>query len=79
MLFEEASCRGEAGSPVKALINRSQMAAAAGVSLRTIDQWRENGIIPFLKIGGVIRFDLDQVMAALRERYEVRQKARAAR
>jgi excisionase family DNA binding protein len=67
------------GSPVKALINRSQVAAATGVSLRTIDQWRENGIIPFLKIGGVIRFDLDQVMAALRERYEVRQKSRAAR
>jgi excisionase family DNA binding protein len=79
MLFEEASCRAEAGSPVKALINRSQVAAATGVSLRTIDQWRENGIIPFLKIGGVIRFDLDQVMAALRERYEVRQKSRAAR
>ena len=79
MLFEEASFRAEAGSPVKALINRSQMAAAAGVSLRTVDEWRENGIIPFLKIGGVIRFDLDQVMAALRERYEIKEKARIAR
>jgi hypothetical protein len=37
------------------------------------------GIIPFLKIGGVIRFDRDRVTASLREHYEVRVKTREAR
>jgi excisionase family DNA binding protein len=69
----------ETSSPVKALIDRRQMAEAAGVSKRTIDTWREMGIIPFLKIGGVIRFDRDQVIASLREHYEVRLKTREAR
>ena len=46
------------------------------VSLRTIDEWRVKGIIPFLKIRGVVRFDIDEVMAVLRERYEVRRQER---
>jgi phage terminase Nu1 subunit (DNA packaging protein) len=79
MLLQKAQGRAEAGSPVKALGNRKQMAYAANVCVRTIDEWRDQGIIPFLKIGGVVRFDIDQVMAALRERYEVREKSRAAR
>jgi phage terminase Nu1 subunit (DNA packaging protein) len=69
----------EAGIPVRPLINRNQLASAASVSLRTIDAWREDGIIPYFQIRGVIRFDMDQVMAALRERYEVRGKTRAVR
>jgi phage terminase Nu1 subunit (DNA packaging protein) len=69
----------DTGIPVKPLINRSQMADAASVSLRTIDAWREEGIIPYFQIRGVIRFDLEQVMTALREHYEVRTKTKAVR
>jgi hypothetical protein len=50
------------------------MAKAAGVSCRTVDEWRANGIIPYFKIGKIIRFDLDSVMTVLRERYEVRSR-----
>ena len=63
--------RAEAATPAKALINRKQLAAAASVSLRTVDEWRERGIIPFLKINGIVRFDFDEVMTTLRARYGV--------
>ena len=58
---------------------------AAALKTAKIEHWphnalrREMGIIPFLKIGGVIRFDRDQVIASLREHYEVRVKTREAR
>jgi hypothetical protein len=69
----------EAGAPVKALFDRNQMAKAANVSLRTVDEWRANGIIPYFKINGIVRFDIDEVMAVLRECYQVRsQKGRKA-
>ena len=74
MSFQQAPCRAETGNSVKALLNRKQTAKAINVSLRTIDEWREKGIIPFLKIRGVVRFDIDEVMAVLRERYEVRRQ-----
>ena len=70
--------QAETGIPVRPLINRSQLASAASVSLRTIDAWREEGIIPFFRIRGVIRFDINDVMSALRSHYEVRTKTRAA-
>ena len=76
MSFQQAPCRAETGNSVKALLNRKQTAKAINVSLRTIDEWREKGIIPFLKIRGVVRFDIDEVMAVLRERYEVRRQER---
>ena len=62
-----------------ALDTRTTLAKRLDVSLRTVDDWREREIIPYLKIGGVVRFEFTQVMAALRERYEVREKSRAAR
>jgi hypothetical protein len=69
--------RAEGIAPEAKLIDRPEMAKAASVSCRTVDEWRANGIIPYFKIGKIIRFDLDSVMAVLRERYEVRsQKGR---
>ena len=70
--FHHAPIRAEGSPPEAKLINRPQMANAASVSCRTLDEWRASGVIPYFKIGKIIRFDLDSVMAVLRERYEVR-------
>jgi excisionase family DNA binding protein len=56
---------------------RRSLAQKLDVSLRTVDDWRERGLIPYLKIGGLIRFNFGDVMSTLRERYEVRAKPRA--
>jgi excisionase family DNA binding protein len=68
----QAPSGAEARYTAKALLDRNELAKAVNVSLRTIDAWRSDGIIPFFKIGAVIRFDLNEVMAVLRERYQVR-------
>lgn len=56
-------------------LNREQLAQAVLTSARTIDNWRELGIIPFIKVRGVVRFDLAKVKAALEKRFEVREKS----
>ena len=76
--LHHAPLRAEGNPPdaeVK-LIDRPKMAKAANVSCRTLDEWRANGVIPYLKIGKIVRFDLNSVMAVLRERYEVRSQKR---
>ena len=53
------------------LVTKSELAKAIMTSPRTIDNWREKGIIPFIKVGGIVRFDLAKVKAALEARFEV--------
>lgn len=33
----------------------------------TLSRWREQGRIPFIQVGGVIRYDFNKVVAALEE------------
>ena len=52
-------------------LDKQQLAESLLVSQRTVDNWRLLGVIPFLKVRGVIRFDLAKVKAALERRFEV--------
>jgi hypothetical protein len=67
-----ASPKG-APSEQRLFLNKSQLAQAIPASTRTIDYWRQQGIIPYFKVGGIVRFDLAKVLAAL-ARFEVREK-----
>jgi phage terminase Nu1 subunit (DNA packaging protein) len=51
-----ATHRAEAEEAPSALDTRTTLAEKIDVSVRTVDAWRERGIIPYLKVGGVIRF-----------------------
>ena len=66
--------RNQISPQPQALIDRDQLAAAIRVSRRTVDQWRADGVLPYIKVGAVIRFDLADVLAALRERFRVQAK-----
>ena len=63
------------GSPSEQplFLNKSQLAQAIPASKRTIDYWRQRGYIPYLKVGGIVRFDLAKVLEAL-ARFEVRER-----
>jgi excisionase family DNA binding protein len=37
-------------------------------SVRTIELWMRAGLIPYTKIGKLVRFDLEEVKAAMKER-----------
>lgn len=50
-------------------ITRKQLAELQGVSVETVRNWEREKIIPFIKVGNVIRFDLEKVEKAL-EKFE---------
>jgi excisionase family DNA binding protein len=55
------------------LHSKQEVALAAGVSLRTVDNWMAQKRIPFIRLSArLIRFDLERVKAAL-ARYEVKE------
>jgi hypothetical protein len=53
-----------------------QLAEAIPASRRSIDNWKQKGWIPYYKIGGMIRYDLAAVRAALEKRFLVHSPAR---
>ena len=57
-------------------ITRQAAAAHTSLSLRYLDQLTANGILPFFRIGKSIRYDIDELDAALRERFHVQPKAK---
>lgn len=52
-------------------VKKRALAKEVGVSLRTIDSWMAERKIPYLKVGGVVRFNPEAVWKAL-GRFEVR-------
>lgn len=54
-----------------ALVPKPVIANRYSVTVRTIDNWMHRGVIPYQKIGGVVRFDVSKVDAAL-ARFEVK-------
>lgn len=59
-------------------VTRHELAAHLGFSLRYVDELTHNGSLPYFKIGKSVRYDMADVEAALRERFEVLPKARRA-
>ena len=50
---------------MQTMLTKRDLAEHLKVHERTINNWMKNGTIPFLKVSGVVRFDLDQVQEAL--------------
>lgn len=49
------------------LANRNQLAAALGVSGRTVAAWDLGGKIPAIRIGRTVRYSIEDVIAWLRK------------
>lgn len=50
------------------LIRPDQLAKALGVALPTVYSWCRRGLIPHMKLEGVVRFDLDEIAEWLKDR-----------
>lgn len=61
------SFSGSAAAPEGGWLTPEQMAQRLNVSRRCLGTWARDRIIPMIKIGRVCRFDLPQVMAALKQ------------
>ncbi len=53
------------------LADPEETAAALNISRRTLENWKADGIIPFIKVGHVIRYHLPTVLAVLKDRFQV--------
>ena len=53
------------------LITKTELAKKLKVSTRTIDAWREQGVISCIKINSQVRFDWSEVLRELKEGKEV--------
>jgi excisionase family DNA binding protein len=45
------------------MLTKKETAALFNISERTLDRWRERGLLQALKVGGIVRFDLQAVAA----------------
>ena len=58
-----------AGSPVaraaEPFINKEEVAARLGKTLRTVDNWMQRGLLPYYKIGRSVAFKWSDVEAHL--------------
>lgn len=61
------SFTGSAAASEGGWLTPEQMAQRLNVSRRCLGSWARDRIIPMIKIGRVCRFDLPQVMAALKQ------------
>ena len=55
-----------AAAPAPAFLSPRQLAAALGVSRRTLTNWTHRHVIPSVCVGRVRRYELEQVREALR-------------
>jgi DNA-binding transcriptional MerR regulator len=53
-------------------VNSTQLAERFGVSRKTIDGWRERGVIPYIRIRNIVRYDVNECRKALERRFKVR-------
>jgi excisionase family DNA binding protein len=66
------------GMSTVAIVTAEELAARYKVSVETIRSWARSGILPAMKGGRVLRFDLEEADAALRARAESKGGALAA-
>jgi len=52
-------------APCKEFLSPSELAAWLGVSLRTVASWRVRHVVPYIKIGRLVKFRRSQVEAVL--------------
>ena len=55
-----------AAGPAPAFLSPRQLAAALGISRRTLTNWTQRQVIPSVCVGRVRRYELQQVREALR-------------
>jgi excisionase family DNA binding protein len=61
------------------LLTTEQLSKKLGISPTTLVNWRRSKVLPFIKIGLVVRYDLADVLSTLRShQINARQPAKAA-
>jgi len=54
-------------------LDKKQLARKLNIGVRTVERWMSNQLIPYLRVGNKVLFDLQRVIDALK-RFEVKEK-----
>src|SRR5262245_33151264 len=65
--------------PLPFWTDKAGIAHALQRSQRTVDLWRERGILPYIRIGGTIRFNVEECRAAIEQRFTVHQAGKLSK
>lgn len=52
-----------------AFLDKRQLAARLNMTVRTIENWQKRGILPYIRIGKVVRFHWPEVVQQLKANY----------
>ena len=52
------------------LLNKRELAARLKLGFRTLERWQRRGVLPYVKVGNVVRFHWSSVVASLLEYYQ---------
>lgn len=58
---------GPSGREVEWFIDKREVSRRLRASQRTVDQWMQEGVLPYYKIGNLVRFRWNEVEAHLRQ------------
>jgi len=59
------------------LLNKRELAARLKLGFRTLERWQRRGVLPYVKVGNVVRFHWSSVVASLLEYYQAWDKGGA--
>ena len=63
--------RAAAAQESLGMLTRHELAKQLRISTRTVDEWRQDKVIPCIKVGKIVLFYWPDVVSALREKYSV--------
>jgi excisionase family DNA binding protein len=59
------------------LFCKAEMARYLGVEVRTLENWMARRLVPFIKIGGTVRFRVNDVLCHLQTHHQVHPRLRS--
>lgn len=56
---------GQKVSPTLKLLDHSEVMKIFSIGIRTLAEWRSKGTLPYVKIGGVVRYRISDIQSLL--------------
>ena len=58
-------------NPSDVLLSKREVAGRLRITVRTVENWQQRGILPFVKVGKIVLFHWPDVLEHLRENFRV--------
>ena len=59
------------GTEPEAMLTKKELASRLKISVRTLENWQRRGVVPFVKVGKIVLFHWPDVVAHLKNHFQV--------